>query len=318
MRAYLIWNPMAGQRDVRNALEEAVEVLEGAGWSIRLYDTVHPGDGTRLARAAAEEGAQVALAAGGDGTVNEVVNGLVGTDVALGVLPVGTGNTWAKELGYPAWVPPYRHPLREAAQALAESSVHRVDVGRANGRYFLLWAGVGFDAEVAHEVESLIEMKRRLGLILYAVSGVSLALSFVGTRSTVVIDGRPFRRRVLMVAISNARLYGGGLFQLAPAAYIDDGRLDVFVFRGHGPTATFQHFFRLLTQYHMRDPSMDYYRARTVEIYTDRPMAVQVDGEPHGQTPLTAEVVPGALKILVPRSAPATIFQAPVPARAPR
>ncbi|MDI7278214.1 MAG: diacylglycerol kinase family lipid kinase, partial [Anaerolineae bacterium] len=116
----------------------------------------------------------------------------------------------------------------------------------------------------------------------------------------------------------NAQLYGGGLFRLAPVAYVDDGCLDVFVFRGHGTTATFHHFFSLVTQYHMRDPSMDYYRARTVEIYTDRPMATQVDGEPHGQTPLMAEVVPRALKILVPRSAPASIFQTSVPEYAPR
>jgi len=309
MKAYLIWNPAAGQRDVRRPLQDAVEVLEAAGWSVRMFETIRPGDGTRLARLAVQDNAQVAIAAGGDGTVNELANGLVGSDVALGVLPMGTGNVWAKEMGFPAWVPPYRHPLREAAQGLLNAAARSIDGGRANRNYFLLWAGVGFDAAIAHEVEPLMETRRRLGNILYAVSGLSLALSFVGTRSTVVIDGHVCRQRVVMVVISNVQLYGGGLFKLAPAAYVDDGRLDIFVFRGHGTAATFHHFFSLLTQYHMHDPQMSHYRGSRVEIHTDRPMAVQVDGEARGLTPLTVEVVPRALKVLVPPSATASLFQ---------
>ena len=312
MRAYLIWNPMAGQHDARRPVEEAAEVLVRAGWAVSLFETVQPGDGTRLAQRAVEEGANVAIAAGGDGTVNEVTNGLVGSDVALGVLPVGTGNVWAKELGFSTWGLPYRHLLREAAQGLLESTVRCIDVGRANGRHFLLWTGIGFDAEVAHEVEPMMEVRRRLGNVLYAASALSLALSFVGTRSTLVIDGRVFRQRVVMVVVSNIRLYGGGLFRLAPAAYLDDGHLDVYVFRGQGTAATFHHFFSLLTQYHMRDPQVNYYRARKVELYTDKRMAVQVDGDAHGQTPLRVEVVPRALQVLVPPTAPASLFQSPM------
>jgi len=135
MRVHLIWNPAAGQtRDVRRSLDEAIEVMEAAGWAVRLFATTHPGDGTRLAREAVAAGVQVALAAGGDGTVNELVNGLVGSQVALGVLPVGTGNVWAKELGFPSWVPPYRHPLREAAASLVDADICEVDLGCANGR----------------------------------------------------------------------------------------------------------------------------------------------------------------------------------------
>jgi YegS/Rv2252/BmrU family lipid kinase len=312
MKAYVIHNPVAGQRDARRPLEEAMEVLGAAGWSVRLFETGRPGDGIRLARMAAEAGAQVAIAAGGDGTVNEVANGLAGSEVAMGVLPIGTGNVWAKEMGFPAWVPPYRHPLREAAQGLLGATVRQIDLGRANGRHFLLWAGAGFDAEVAHEVEPLIEIRRHLGNLLYAISGLSLALSFVGTRSTVLIDGKVLRRRVLMIVISNVHLYGGGLFRLAPAARVDDGTFDVFLFRGHGTAAAFHHFFSLLTRYHMRDPQMNHYRARQVEIYPDRPLAVQIDGDAYGQTPLTVEVVPRALKVLVPPTAPDSLFQTPL------
>ncbi len=285
-----------------------MEVLARAGWGLRVFETVSPGDGTRLAQLAVEDGAQVVIAAGGDGTVNEVANGIVGTDVALGVLPVGTGNVWAKEMGYPGWTSPLRHPLKQAAQGLVEATVHTIDVGRANGQYFLLWVGVGFDAAVAHEVEPLIDVRRRLGNLLYAVSGLSMALNFVGTRSTVVVDDQVYRGRVLMVIITNVHLYGGGLFNLAPAARLDDGMLEVFLFRGHGTAATVRHFFSLLTQGHMHDPQLWHYRGSHIEIRPDRPLAVHVDGDACGQTPLVIDVLPRALRALVPPTAPDTLF----------
>lgn len=309
MRAYLIWNRNAGQRDARRPLEDAMEVLAQAGWSVRAFETDGPGDGIRLAQLAVKEGADVAIAAGGDGTVNEVANGLMGSRVAMGVLPVGTGNVWAKEMGLSTWNPSYRLALRHAAQEMLDSTPRYIDLGRANGRYFLLWVGVGFDAEVAHEVEPLIEMRRRLGNVLYAVSGLSIALSFVGTRTTVVLDGQVYRRRVLMMIISNVQRYGGGLVKLAPAARLDDGSLDVFLFNGYGTAATLRHFISLLTQGHMRDPQMLHYRASRIEVYPDRPLPVHVDGEACDRTPLRVEVVPRALRVLVPPSAPDTLFK---------
>lgn len=311
MRADLIWNPMAGQRDAQQPLREAVEALEEGGWHVRVREAAHPSDCMGLARSAVAEGAGVVIAAGGDGTVNAVANALVGSRAALGVLPLGTGNVWAKQLGLPAWGLPMRHPVREAARGLLEASVRRVDVGRANGRYFLLWTGVGIDAQVAHEVEPLVELRHRLGNVLYAVTGLTVALSFTGTHSTVVLDNRIERRRVVLMIVANIQLYGGGLFQLAPAAYLDDGYLDVFLFRGQGLAATLHHLFSVLTRYHMRDPQMIYYRARTIDIYTDKPMAVQVDGEAAGETPLHVEVVPQALRVLVPPSTPSSLFLQP-------
>jgi diacylglycerol kinase (ATP) len=308
MRACLIWNPLAGQHLNQQPLQTAIETLQAGGWSLRTLEIARPGDGTWLARRAVEEGADVVIAAGGDGTVNAIVNGLVGSDVPLGVLPMGTGNVWAKQLGLPAWVLPYRHPLREAAQGLLEATVHSVDVGCANGRYFLLWAGIGIDAEVAHEVEPLVELRQRLGNVLYAITGLTVALNFVGTRSTLAIDGQIVRQRVVLVVVANAQLYGGGLVHLAPLACIDDGYLDVFVFRGHGPAATVHHLFSLLSRYHMRDPQMSYYRARQIDIYAERPMAVQIDGEASGSTPLRVQVVQRALKVLVPPTAPLSLF----------
>ncbi len=314
MRAHLIWNPLAGQHITHQPLQEAIAALHDGGWSVSVFEVSRPGDGVELARQAVREGADVAIAAGGDGTVNSVANGLVGSGVALAVLPLGTGNVWAKQLGLPAWTFPYRRALRETAEGLLAATPRYIDVGTANGRYFLLWTGIGIDAEVAHEVEPLVELRQRLGNLLYAVSGLTVALNFVGTRSTLVIDGQVLRQRVVLVVIAKAQLYGGGLVQLAPAVCLDDGYFDVFVFRGHGTAAAFHHFFSLLARYHMRDPQVSYYRARRVEVYTDKPMAVQVDGEASGATPLHAQVVRRALKVLVPPSASPALFQQPATA----
>ena len=317
MRAHLIWNPAAGQHDVRRYLEEAMDTLEGAGWSVRMLETRNPGDGMRLARAAVAEGVQVAIAAGGDGTVNEVVNGLAGSSVALGVLPVGTGNVWAKELGFVGMLPTLRNPLREAATALTISATHDVDLGLANGRYFLLWAGLGFDAQVTHEVEPQHETRRRVGNLLYATESLRVALQFAGSHSTVTIDGRRHHQRVVELVIANAQLYSGGLVRVAPAACMVDGCLDVCIFQDRGPGSTLHHIIGLLARSHVHDPQVAFYRARRIEIEADRPMPVQIDGDAYGTTPLAVEVVPAALRVLVPPTAPASLFQRPQLACAP-
>ena len=120
MKAHLIYNPTAGPRDVRRDLERVCSYLNRCGWSVELQLTRKSGDAVVLARAAAHAGCDVAIAAGGDGTVNEMVNGLVGTQTALGVLPVGTGNMWAKQLRIPTYTLANPLRLQEAAAGLAE------------------------------------------------------------------------------------------------------------------------------------------------------------------------------------------------------
>lgn len=302
---------MAGQRDARRQIEEALQVLKSAGWSIGWLEMAEHDDGFSLGRLAVENGVQVVIAAGGDGTVGSIAGGLVGSDVALAVFPVGTGNTWAKTLGYPAWVPPYRNPLLDVASGLLDATVRLIDVGQANGRYFLQWAGVGFDATIAREVEPLRDMRHRLGNLPYVVTSLSLAFSFRGTWARITADGQRGRARMVMALVSNAQLYGGGLFRLAPHALLDDGYLDLYVFRGQGAVATWRHFFTILTQYRVPDPGLRYHKARRIEIHTRRPMAVHLDGEPYGETPLLIDIVPQALKVLVPPTAPASLFCRP-------
>ncbi len=307
MKAQVIFNPAAGQRDARSDLGQAIAYLESQGWEISLKETLGRGDATTNAREAMAMECDAVLVASGDGTLGEAIKGLLGTDVALGVLPVGLTNVWARQMGLPVWSPISRHRLVESAIAMSQSHIRRIDVGRVDGRCFIYCAGVGFDARVTELVESHQPAKRRLGHLVYAIAAIVEVLAFVGTKAAITVDGETLRARVLLVIASNAQIYSG-FVRVAPNARLDDGWLDVCVFRGQGTWAMLSHVIRLLTGKHMQGPKMVYYRARRIEIETVSPMAVHADGDPAGYTPVTIEIIPRALNVLVPPSAPEELF----------
>ncbi len=290
VRARIVLNPLAGNAEDIGGVTAALEVWRARGWEVDVTPTAYAGHAIVLAREAAEQGYDVVVAAGGDGTVNEVVNGIAHTRTALGVLPVGTGNVWVREL---------KLPLRPdaAAASLDVSTIVDLDLGLAGERYFLLMAGVGFDAAVARAVNP--EAKRKLGLFAYLVQAVATARNIRGTRARIVIDGRQVRGRVLMVVIGNSRLYGGFL-QITHHANLTDGLLDIAVIKGQDVRAAPLHILSILLRQYNLNPDMDYYRAREVHISGIVPLEVQVDGDPIGTTPMTFRVAPAALRALVP------------------
>lgn len=306
VRALLIYNPAAGPRDTRPQMKHVRSHFQRRGWSVQLAVTEQPGDATALASDAASSGHEVVLVAGGDGTINEAVNALVGTDTALGVLPVGTGNMWAKQLGLPfhALANPLR--LREAATGLVESTVRRIDVGKANDRYFLCWAGVGLDAQVATELEPRPRHSKRLGALSYVIATILIARDFPGIRSRVVLDGTVIRRRTLLILVSNIQLYCG--LPVVREARLDDGLLDVFVFEGLGLQYAVRHLMKMISHRYLQDPRIVHRQARRVEVLTEWASPVQADGDPIGTTPVILTVVPRALKVLVPPKAPRGMF----------
>jgi YegS/Rv2252/BmrU family lipid kinase len=307
VKSLIIYNPIAGPRDVWRELKRVRRELAARGWSVEIEATRRPGEATRLAREAARAGLGAVWAAGGDGTVNEAVNGLVGTETALGVLPVGTGNVWARQLHLPVYTLTHPFRLRVAAIALAGGRIRRVDVGRLNDRYFLLWTGIGFDAQITSDMEPRTKQIKRLGVLPYIVAGVTLAREFSGVRTHLVLDGRALRGRALLVVVSNVQLYS--IFHLTPQARMDDGLLDVFVFKGLGG---FLYMLRMAGQLfvgrHLQNPRVVQRTARQVTVWTETPMAVQADGEPLGTTPVSIQVVPRALRVLIPPQSPSTLF----------
>ena len=307
MRCKLIVNPQSGPWDVRSELAAVLNHLDNHGWKTSLHNTEQPGEATALARQAVHEKADAVLVVGGDGTINEVVNGLAKSPVALGVLPGGTGNVWAKALGLPTRSPLHLMPLLDSVRALVPGTTRRIDLGTANGRYFLQWTGLGLDAEVTYAMEPRTRRQRRLGIVAYLVAGVTTATHMAGTRTRIWIDDQRVYRRSILVVVSNSRIYSAGL-TMATDARLDDGLLDVDVFAGTGFGDSMRTALGVITGLHVRDPRHSVYRGRSIHVESDRPLAVHVDGEPFGTTPLHCQVVPKGLMVLLPRHPRAELF----------
>lgn len=302
MRTMLVFNPNAGQAEaLERDLDGATEVWREYGWHITREPTRAAGDGRRLARMAADQGYDLVVAAGGDGTINEVINGLAGTATALAPLPLGTMNVWAREL---------RLPLqpRAAATAICSWRPCPIDLGRAGDRYFLLMAGIGFDAAITAGVRP--DEKRRFGALAYVLRGIEQTVSVRGARARLIIDGRRTSGRILMVVIGNSQLYGG-MVKITSRANIDDGLLDVAVFKGDNGLSAVHRLIAILRRRYSEDPEIEYYRARTIQVIARPRLPVQVDGDPIGQTPMTFEVAPRALRALLPPDLPEDLMQQP-------
>jgi diacylglycerol kinase (ATP) len=306
VRGLIIYNPIAGPRDVKRELKQVRRELARRDWSVEIETTGHPGDATLLAYQAAQAGLDAVWVAGGDGTVGEVVNGLVGSETKMGILPVGTGNVWAKQLHLPVYT--FTHPfrLREAAIAQAEGQVRAVDVGRLNDRHFLLWVSIGFDAQVTREMEPRDRRTKRLGALPYAIAAVTLARDFAGMRTHLVLDGQALRGRTILVLVSNIQMYA--IFRVARQARLDDGLLDVFVFKGLGFPYILRHVVKMYSGRHLQDPRVVQRQVRQATVWTEQMVAVQADGDPAGMTPVSLSVVPRALRIFLPPQAPASLF----------
>jgi diacylglycerol kinase (ATP) len=203
--ALVLRNPRARRPANPRDLEDAARRLGVAGWAIEVRDTHEPGEATPLARAAAEAGTDVVFACGGDGTIREVAQGLVGTSTALGAIPSGTANVWAKEAGIPS-------SPAAALALLVRGRRRRIDTGLVNGRRFLLMCSAGLDAAVVRAV------------VLPALRGTMTAPPY---RVRLRFDGGDtLERDLLLVVAGNSRLYGG-VARLTALACIDDGLLDV-------------------------------------------------------------------------------------------
>ncbi len=254
--------------------------------------TRRPGHARELARDAASRGYDLVVAFGGDGTVHEVVNGIMReerAEAALGIVPAGTGNDIARSFGVPS-------DPAEACRVLREKPVlRRMDLARVKDRYFVGVGGAGFDAEVAALCNRW--PKYLPGTITYVLGIFALLATFNPVEVELALDGEVLRQRILLVALGNTQYYGGGM-RMCPLARPDDGLLEVVVAGPLGKLETIRLLPTLFKGRHILHRLVSCYRAREVSIRSATPLSLQADGEVLGQLPATFRVLPGALPVV--------------------
>jgi YegS/Rv2252/BmrU family lipid kinase len=293
----VITNPAAARTDPL-AVIAVMSTLKSAGWQAEVLATGGPGDARLLAAYGVAEGVDVVAVFGGDGTTMQAAASLVGTDVALGVIPGGTGNLLAGNLRIPA------SPAR-AARALVTARPKRFDLGRmersSGDQYFAVACGAGYDARVM--AGTLAVHKRRWGMAAYVATTLRLISEIRSTMHSITIDGVEYEANAAMVLVANCGEVIPPFVRLGPGITPDDGLLDVVVVRANSFSQSVQAVWELLrvTPGALGDAGyVGHARGREVKVETDPVQPVQLDGEPGGETPFTASVVPGAIKVMVP------------------
>ncbi len=305
MKAVIIRNPISGSPQRQFAFARAEETFARAGWDVQVWVTEHKGHARDLAEQAALAGYKCIIVAGGDGSIGQAVDGLLRSDVAdvqLGVIPMGTGNVFAREVGLPFPKSPNDDAPARAARIIIENEPVRIDVGRANGHSFLCWAGSGLDAVITEQVESQLAFKRRAPLLSYALTALKGVLAYAPATMTLRLDdGEVLRGAFPLVLASNIRLYAR-YFRFTPRARIDDGLLDLLIFTDASKIKLLYDAARVVVAPDGQIAGLLRRQVRQVAITADPPQPYHLDGDPLGQTPLAIKSLHRRLLIRLDRS----------------
>lgn len=290
-RIAVIFNPSSGRpRERQASVNRFAARLRAAGKTVDICPTEYPGHATVLAAEAVARGCDLVVANGGDGTMNEVLQAVVGTEATLGFWPGGTANVLAAEIHFPS-------NIDQVVKRILRGNTEQVTVGKANDRYFLLMAGIGLDAAVSAAVDP--NLKRHLGKGAFAIA----ALKFIREWNLLPVrvhlpGGEELLAR--FVVVGNAHSYGGG-FRLTPGAELTDPHLDVCIIQSQDRLDYLNFALASVRGWHVHMPGVTYRKVGHLRITSaaaqDAP--VQLDGEVTGGLPLTLEAIPGALKLLV-------------------
>jgi YegS/Rv2252/BmrU family lipid kinase len=301
----VIVNPASGGGRTGRDWPAAAARLRAAGLRFDEVLTTGPGDATGIARRAVTDGRDLVVAGGGDGTINEVVNGFyagaerLGSDTRLGILPLGTGGDFRRTLGM-------SRDLDEAAAVLRGGRVRRLDAGRVTCvdpagdtvvRHFVNIADAGIGGDVADMVNGGFKIVN--GEVTFTIAAAVTLLRWRNRRVHAVIDGEERDLLVQQVVLANCRYYGGGM-EMAPAALPDDGLLDLVIVGDLGRLESARLMGRIRTGAHLPHPKLEHRLVRRVEVSCEQRMGVDADGERPGSLPATFEVLPGALEVVAP------------------
>jgi len=287
----LIANPLA-KKASEQAIQKAVALLRSAGHEVHVRLTQKRGDAERWAREAADDCAPLVIAVGGDGTFNEVINGIANTGTAMAIVPMGTTNVLAKELSVP-------EDVAGATDLALRGRVHLVSLGMVSciswsshvTRYFCLMAGIGFDGEAVYGVNE--SLKRHSGKGAYILSGLKTLMNYSPGDLKFTINGTAYAGYSAIVG--NASKYGGN-FKITPDAMLSDPHLDVVIMHGKRRSDILRYIYGIFRGRHLRLKDITYMKCESVRV--EGIARIQLDGDYLGTTPATITVVPEALKLI--------------------
>jgi len=287
-RAVAIVNPAAARGAAERRVKELVAIFRQVGARIDVLRTPAPGEGVRLARDAVSEGYTRIIAAGGDGTVNEVLNGMLESDAELAIVPLGSANDFAHALGIHDW--------RAAARLALMGDARPVDVATANGRAFANCVGVGADAAGANVLE---RHKRVVGPLAYLTAAIRTIAVYRPRPLRVHIDGETIIGPHLLAVGANSERFGRGM-RIAPGARVDDGVLDLCIIGNTSLAEAIVLLARVYAGTHITRPKVRMAKARDFVIEQEGTLPMQLDGEPAHAERIEVRCLPGALSVVTP------------------
>lgn len=292
--AFVIHNPHAGSFLGRISASRIRKALNETGIEHIWKEAFSFEEIRHCAESAIKEGYLSVIASGGDGTVREVASALAGSGARLGIIPRGTANLFARDLGIP------RDPL-SAVRVISSACVRTIDVGMAGERRFVLMCGIGVDARTIRYV--IPPMKRWIGWWSYLYSGVFNLFKHKPFKASLYLDfpgETPLTLETPLIVIGNARAYGPEQLRVAHSAELDDGLLDVCIFRAEFVHDLARHFLDIVRRETIKDDRMLYLKASRLRLVTEPTVPLQLDGDWVAETPVEINIMPRSLSIYVP------------------
>ncbi|GIN87933.1 diacylglycerol kinase [Heyndrickxia sporothermodurans] len=291
-RARIIYNPTSGREVFKKHLATVLQKLEKAGYEASCHATTAAGDAIEAAKVAVERKYDIVIAAGGDGTINEVVNGLAEQEFRpkLGVIPVGTTNDFARALHIP-------RDIEAATDIIVQGDMIPVDIGKMNRSYFINIAGGGRLTELTYEVPS--KLKTMLGQLAYYMKGIEMLPSIRATEVRIEYDGKLFEGEAMLflVGLTNSV---GGFEKLAPDSSINDGLFSLIILKKTNLAEFIRVVSAAITGNHINDPNIIYTSANRIKVSSSEKMQINIDGEFGGLVPAEFENLYRHLEVFVP------------------
>jgi YegS/Rv2252/BmrU family lipid kinase len=285
-----IVNPVSGKGNSSKVISLIKEVMDSYNCTYEIKITEKVGDAKLFAEEVKTKNFSVIVSVGGDGTLHEVVNGMVGGTQKLGVIPSGTGNDFARALNIP-------FNLREAIEILVKQNSVLIDLGRLNGKYFVNFCSIGLDALIAQEANKI---KKYFSSTYAYIIGVVKALNkFKSLEVDLVIDDKKYNEEIMLIAVCNGSYYGGGM-KIAPQAKISDGEFDICIVRKMSKLKLLFLFPTIFKGKHIKYKEVKIYRGKDVEVFSKCNMHVNADGEIVNNRPIKFEAVHNKIEVIVP------------------